>query len=113
MPGYNVVKTQKALPIGSVQPYAGNITEIPSGWLLCNADELVAADYPLLARALRDSYGGSNFGGIFPNYTGTFRLPPTNDKGLADISVNYFGVSTSFDKFLDASKGSPLYISTV
>lgn len=95
MPGYNEIKTQKALPIGSVQPYGGNITDIPSGWLLCNADELVAADYPLLARALRDSYGGSNFGGVFPNYTGTFRLPPTNDKGLADISVSYFGVSES------------------
>tara|TARA_B100000035_G_scaffold315389_1_gene335709 strand:+ start:388 stop:2334 length:1947 start_codon:yes stop_codon:yes gene_type:complete len=94
MPGYNVVKTQRALPIGSVQPWTGDITSIPDGWLLCNNDELQGAEYPLLARVLRDTYGGDwNNNDIFPNYTGTFRLPPTNDKGLADISVQYFGIS--------------------
>lgn len=94
MPGYNVVKTQRALPIGSVQPWTGDVTSIPDGWLLCNNDELQGSEYPLLARVLRDTYGGEwNNDDIFPNYTGTFRLPPTNDKGLADISVQYFGIS--------------------
>ncbi len=95
MPGYNVVKTQKALPIGSVQPWGGNISEIPNGWLLCNGAEIQAGDYPLLARILRDTYGGTNFGGNFPNYTGTFRLPQTNNKALADISTAYFGTYNS------------------
>lgn len=97
MAGYNVIKTQRALPIGSVQPWGGNVSEIPSGWLLCNGAEIEAADYPLLARILRDTYGGTNFDGDFPNYTGTFRLPQTNNKALADISTEYFGtyVSTS------------------
>jgi len=91
MAGYNVVKTQRALPIGSVQPWGGPLSEIPKGWLLCNFAEIEAADYPLLARVLRDSYGGTDFDGNFPNYTGTIRLPPTNDKALADISTQYFG----------------------
>ena len=95
MPGYNVVRTQKALPIGSVQPWGGNISEIPSGWLLCNGAEVEAADYPLLARILRDTYGGTSFDGNFPNYTGTFTLPQTNSKALADISTNYFGTYDS------------------
>ena len=87
--------TAHALPIGSVQPWGGNISEIPSGWLLCNGAEIEAADYPLLARILRDTYGGTNFGGNFPNYTGTFRLPQTNNKALADISTDYFGTYDS------------------
>ena len=97
MPGYNVIKTQRALPIGSVQPWTGNLSEIPKGWLLCNGAELEAEDYPLLARILRDTYGGTEFSGNFPNYSGTFRLPQTNNKALADISTAYFGnyVSTS------------------
>jgi len=94
MAGYNVVKTQKALPIGSVQPWGGNVSDIPSGWLLCNGQELQGSEYPLLARILRDTYGGEwNNDDVFPNYTGTFRLPPTNDKALADISDEYFGIS--------------------
>ena len=95
MAGYNVIKTQRALPIGSVQPWGGNISEIPNGWLLCNGAEIEAADYPLLARILRDTYGGTNFSGNFPNYTGTFRLPQTNNKALADISTAYFGTYSS------------------
>ena len=95
MAGYNVVKTQKALPIGSVQPWGGPLSEIPKGWLLCNFAEVEAGDYPLLARVLRDTYGGTDFDGDFPNYTGTFRLPPTNDKALADISTEYFGTYSS------------------
>lgn len=95
MAGYNVIKTQRALPIGSSQPWGGNVSEIPNGWLLCNGAELEASDYPLLARILRDTYGGTNFTGNFPNYSGTFRLPQTNNKSLADISTSYFGVYDS------------------
>ena len=92
MPGYAVTRTQRALPIGSMQPWGGDLSDIPSGWLLCNNQELNAADYPLLARILRDTYGGTSFQGTFPNYTGTFRLPPMNDKAAADISTGYFGL---------------------
>lgn len=107
MPGYNVVKTQRALPIGSVQPWTGNLSEIPNGWLLCNGAEIQAADYPLLARILRDTYGGTNFSGNFPNYTGTFRLPSTNNKALADISTTYFGTYTSTQEAVPSPIDNP------
>jgi hypothetical protein len=90
MSDYGAIRTQKGLPIGSVQPWVGPLTQIPKGWLLANGAELQAREYPLLARILKDTYGGVNFSGGFPNYTGTFRLPPTNQKGLADISTAYF-----------------------
>lgn len=95
MASYSTVRTMKALPIGSVQPWVGPLTRIPKGWLLCNGNELEAANYPLLARILKDTYGGTNFNGSFPNYTGTFRLPPTNQRGLADIDVQYFSNDTT------------------
>jgi hypothetical protein len=90
MASYGAIRTMKGLPIGSVQPWVGPLTQIPKGWLLANGAELQAGEYPLLARILKDTYGGVNFSGGFPNYTGTFRLPPTNQKGLADISISYF-----------------------
>lgn len=108
MPGYAVTKTQRALPIGSMQPWGGDLSDIPAGWLLCNNQELNAGDYPLLARVLRDTYGGTSFQGNFPNYTGTFRLPPMNDKAAADISTGYFGLysGTNVDAW---SAGATVY----
>lgn len=90
MPSYTAIRTMKGLPIGSVQPWTGDIGDIPKGWLLANGAELEAVQYPLLARILKDTYGGVNFTGEFPTYSGTFRLPPTNQKGLADIDASYF-----------------------
>ena len=90
MADYGAIRTMKGLPIGSVQPWVGPLTQIPKGWLLANGAELQAREYPLLARILKDTYGGVNFSGGFPNYAGTFRLPPTNQKGLADINISYF-----------------------
>lgn len=107
MAGYNVIKTQRALPIGSSQPWGGNVSEIPNGWLLCNGAELEASDYPLLARILRDTYGGTNFSGNFPNYSGTFRLPQTNNKALADISTTYFGVYDALTGIIPSPLDNP------
>ena len=90
MPEYGTVRTQRGLPIGSIQPWGGPLSEIPSGWILANGAELVAKEYPLLARILKDTYGGNGFGGEFPGYNGSFILPQTNQKGLADISVSNF-----------------------
>lgn len=89
---YGLTRTMKALPIGSVQPWTGPLTQIPRGWLLCNGAEIQADQYPLLARILKNTYGGVGFEGNFPNYSGTVRLPPINQKGLADIGEDdYFG----------------------
>jgi hypothetical protein len=92
---YNAVRTQKALPIGSVMPWTGVLTRIPKGWLLCNGAEIRADEYPLLARILKDSYGGTGFDGSFPTYEGTFRLPAVNQKTLADIGPEHFNANAS------------------
>lgn len=94
MAEYGTIRTMKALPIGSVQPWTGNLTRIPKGWLLCNGRILPANQFPLLARILRNTYGGDLIQGTFPNYTGTMKLPDLNQKGLADISLDYFSIST-------------------
>jgi len=89
MPSYNSVRTAEAQPIGSAVPWVGALTSIPPGWLICNGQELDAADYPLLRRVLKNTYGG-NSSGDFPNYSGTFNLPNISQKALADISVEWF-----------------------
>lgn len=89
MANYNSVRTAEAQPIGSAVPWVGSLTEIPPGWLVCDGQELLGSDYPLLARILKTAYGG-NLSGDFPNFTGTFTLPNPNQKTLADISTEYF-----------------------
>jgi hypothetical protein len=75
-------------------PWVGPLTKIPKGWLLCNNTELLASDFPLLARVLSNTYGGI-FSGDFPNFSGTFRLPNVNQKCLADISIEHFSDNAS------------------
>jgi len=88
----------KAAAVGTIMPWTGEISQIPKGWKLCNGDEIICQDYPLLARVIRDTYGGanvnfadSNF--IFP-YNGypnsRINLPNLNQRGIADIDYNYF-----------------------
>ena len=91
MPNYSSVRTAKAQPVGSAVPWVGSLTSIPPGWLVCNGQELTASEYPLLRRVIKNTYGG-NSAGDFPNYTGQFKLPNPNQKGMADIYIDYFSV---------------------
>jgi len=96
---YNTARAMKAAAIGTIMPYTGEIASIPKGWKSCNGDSIRCSDYPLLARVIRDTYGGtnvdfsdSNF--IFPyiGYNSAFiNLPNMNQRGVADIDYNYFG----------------------
>lgn len=90
MASYNTIRTAESQPIGSVVPWVGSLTKVPEGWLICNGQQFLAKDYPLLARILKNTYGGDGFGGVFPNYTGYFELPSLSQKGLSDISTEYF-----------------------
>ena len=87
---YNLARTAEAQPVGSIVPWVGPLTDIPPGWLICDGQPLDPGDYPLLARVIQNIYGGDNFAGDFPNYTGEFQLPNINQKGLVDISTEYF-----------------------
>jgi hypothetical protein len=90
---YQETRTAKAAAIGTIMPWTGGISTVPKGWILCNGDSLQANSYPLLARAIGDTYnsGVSTFGGAFPNYAGSIKLPALNNKTLLDIETSYFG----------------------
>lgn len=87
----------KAAAIGTIMPWTGDLTLIPKGWVLCSGQTVLAREYPLLAQTIGTTYGGSGFGGTFPNYTGSFNLPALNDSHLADIDSAYFAAGQTVD----------------
>ena len=108
---YQQTRTAKAAAIGTIMPWTGGISEIPKGWILCDGSQITASSYPLLARAIGDTYnnGPSSFAGSFPNYTGGIVLPALNNKNLIDIEPEYFGPGgTGTPEDLDPSAGSAI-----
>jgi hypothetical protein len=97
MATYGTLKTMKSASIGTIMPWTGELTAIPAGWLICNGQTLNAQDYPLLAQNIGDNYGGSNFSGSFPNYTGQIALPAINQRALCDIDTSYFDNTNNTD----------------
>ena len=89
---YQESKTAKGAAIGTIMPWGGGITSIPKGWIVCDGQNEDAAAYPLLAQTIGDTYnsGTSSFGGDFPSYTGTIKMPDLNDKALMDFETDYF-----------------------
>jgi len=53
---YQQIKTAKAAAIGTIMPWVGNISDIPDGWVVCDGSQVSASDFPLLARAIGDTY---------------------------------------------------------
>ncbi len=106
---YQQTRTAKAAAIGTIMPWTGGISNVPKGWILCDGTPISAKDYPLLTRAIGDTYnnGPSSLGGSFPSYTGSIVLPNLNNKNLIDIETDYFGVGgTSTDVDSDPTAAS-------
>lgn len=97
MPFYQGLREAKAAAIGTIMPWTGAISQIPSGWVVCDGSSLSARDFPLLARTIQDTYnaGISTFGGTFPNYSGEIVLPALINKPLCDIEGTYFGTGNT------------------
>ena len=65
MANYNRIKTQRIAPVGTIMPWGGgsrngeNLDQVPPGYLICNQAnaQLNAADYPILAKILGNTYG--------------------------------------------------------
>jgi hypothetical protein len=53
---YQEIKTAKAAAIGTVMPWTGGISDIPDGWIVCDGSAVSAKKFPLLARAIGDTY---------------------------------------------------------
>jgi hypothetical protein len=92
---YQQIRTAKAAAIGTIMPWTGGLSNVPNGWILCDGSQISAGSYPLLARAIGDTYnsGPSSFAGSFPNYLGNIVLPSLVNKNLIDIETSYFGPS--------------------
>ena len=89
---YQESKTARAAVVGTIMPWTGGLSDIPPGWILCSGGVVDAADYPLLAQAIGNTYDtlGGSITGNFPDYTGTIKLPDLNEKALMDIESSYF-----------------------
>ena len=63
---------QSLCPVGTILPYAGD--SAPTGWLLCNGDYHVAANYPALFTLIGFRFGSSSGGYYFrgPDLRGRF-----------------------------------------
>lgn len=94
---YQETRTAKAAAIGTIMPWTGGLTSVPKGWIICDGQSLRASDYPLLSQTVGDTYnaGISDFGGNFPDYNGSIKLPNLNGKTLMDIEPEYFAVENA------------------
>jgi len=122
MANYNRIKSTRIAPIGTIMPWGGgsrvgeSLENVPRGWIVCNiqAAQLNAADYPLLAKVIGNTYGpfpdpsdttsviGVNYGLVnaFPynpppgrlhndpgKHVDVFALPNLNQVALVDIEA--------------------------
>ena len=87
---YSSIKTMKSARIGTIMPWAGDgnegftVSNLPKGWIVCDGQLKDAIDFPLLASELGKTYGG-DIQGVFPNYSGQFKLPTIGNKVLIDL----------------------------
>lgn len=86
-----------SLPAGVILPYAG--TSIPSGYLLCDGDDLAQADYPDLYAAIGNTYNTqvSPITGVAQSSPGAgrFRLPNLYGSFIRMAGPNVSGADSS------------------
>lgn len=76
----NRTKATKGYPVGSIIPWPGAQTDIPSGWLPCSSNlSLRVEQYPALFKCIGNIYGG--------NVGETFKLPRMNDGTSAAMDI--------------------------
>lgn len=63
---YNRLRSQKGSAIGTIIAWSGDITNLPSGWIICNGKTIEVQDYPLLFEAIGYRYGGSGTSFVTP-----------------------------------------------
>jgi microcystin-dependent protein len=81
--------TTSAVPVGTVLPYAGNLSSIELnelGWAVCDGADYNKASFPDLYKAIGDSCGADESTFHIPNYQGFF-LRGVDPKGAVDPDV--------------------------
>jgi hypothetical protein len=97
---YQGTKSMKGAVIGTIMAWTGGLSEIPDGWIICDGGEKLGSEFPLLARAIGDTYrlvtASDELGGGFPDYRSNgadtkFVLPNlTEGRTLMDMEPGYF-----------------------
>lgn len=95
-------------------PWAGDgnegnlLSNIPTGWILCDGRVYQASRYPLLASIIGNSYGGTPITGEFPHYVGTVKVPDITGRVLMDLEQNMlantkyqYGQSDAYSKLFN------------
>jgi len=88
---YGSVKSMKTAKIGTIMLWAGDgnegdlLSNIPTGWILCDGRVYPASRYPLLSSVLGNSYGGTPITGDFPHYAGTLKVPDITGRCMMDL----------------------------
>lgn len=70
----------KSVAIGTIMPWAGDISKIPPGWVKCDGSSLSAQDFPILFEIIGYKYGGEG---------DTFNTPSILSKAIADFHPNH------------------------
>ena len=96
---YNRLKTMKSAPVGTIMPWGGqssqgnNPQNIPTGWIVSDGRTFEAADYPLLASIIGNTYGPTDTSivGNFPDFDegDVFRVPNLNGRSMVDLELSY------------------------
>ena len=78
-----LLKLTRTTLIGEIKPYAGSGE--PTGWKLCNGQELTKASYPELYAVIGDAYGTASDNNHFklPDLSGRTPIGTSNDYVLA------------------------------
>jgi microcystin-dependent protein len=74
------------VPTGVISQFAGDATDVPTGWLLCDGSTFSSSTYPALATLVADKYGthsGSNY--YLPNLKG--KIPVGRDSSQAEFDT--------------------------
>lgn len=77
--------TASRIPVGTIMPFVSS-TSTPSGWLLCNGQSVLKADYSDLFNVIGNTYGGD---------TTSFNIPNLINKSLYGVQ-NSPGSSTLY-----------------
>jgi microcystin-dependent protein len=84
--------SSSAVPVGTVvQTVTG--TSMPTGWLLCNGQQLAGTDYRVLSGVIGAQYGGNDTNFNLPNYASTVLYGVNSNP--AGGTVYHLGTGTS------------------
>jgi hypothetical protein len=75
-------------PVGTVKMLISNIST-PLGYLLCNGDSYLVADYPNLYAVIANTYGGNSTSFNVPNFESYFPIGGNGANSLGCATSNY------------------------